>query len=513
MSAAGGLLAEVRSLLALGAEAYTGTAAETRLRRAAERLDEPLRVAVAGKVKAGKSTLLNALLAEELAPTDAGECTRLVTWYVHGQTYRATVHLAAGTEWVAPFQRDAGFVEVDLGGHGVDDVDHVVVECPSARLQDLTLIDTPGIASLTPATSGRALSFLTPSDEAEETPADAVLYLLRHVHEADVALLEAFHDDDLAQPTPVNAIGILSRADEVGAGRLDAMQSARSIAARYRSDPRLRRLCQTVVPVAGLVAEAGATLTEEEFRALARVAEASRAERDALTLSADRFGNAATSIDLTPIDRAHLLARFGLFGIRLSAGLIRHGAAPTAGRLADELSQRSGLDELRRVLQSQFAARAELLKARSALAALAALLRHAPVTGAERLVAQVEQVHAGAHVLAEMRMLHQLRSGAVDLDGDAADAERLLGAEDATVTGRLGLHADASDEEIESALLACLDRWQRRAEHPLSPQPVVDAARVLVRTTEGLIADTRAGPPPEPDPPFRRQPVSDSETG
>ena len=34
-----------------------------------------------GKVKAGKSTLLNALVGEQIAPTDAGECTRIVTWY------------------------------------------------------------------------------------------------------------------------------------------------------------------------------------------------------------------------------------------------------------------------------------------------------------------------------------------------------------------------------------------------------------------------------------------------
>ena len=51
------------------------------LRQQLGRLDEPLRVAIAGKVKAGKSTLLNALVGEQVAPTDAGECTRVVTWY------------------------------------------------------------------------------------------------------------------------------------------------------------------------------------------------------------------------------------------------------------------------------------------------------------------------------------------------------------------------------------------------------------------------------------------------
>ena len=71
-------------------------AAGQRLQAVLDRLDEPLRVAIAGKVKAGKSTLLNALVGEELAPTDAGECTRIVTWYRDGITYRATLRAHAG---------------------------------------------------------------------------------------------------------------------------------------------------------------------------------------------------------------------------------------------------------------------------------------------------------------------------------------------------------------------------------------------------------------------------------
>ena len=58
------------------------------------RLDEPLRVAIAGRVKAGKSTLLNALVGERLAATDAGECTRIVTWYRNALGYRVVAELA-----------------------------------------------------------------------------------------------------------------------------------------------------------------------------------------------------------------------------------------------------------------------------------------------------------------------------------------------------------------------------------------------------------------------------------
>ena len=47
------------------------------LRGHPQRLAEPLRIAIAGMVKAGKSTLLNAIMGEEIAPTDTGECTRM----------------------------------------------------------------------------------------------------------------------------------------------------------------------------------------------------------------------------------------------------------------------------------------------------------------------------------------------------------------------------------------------------------------------------------------------------
>ena len=116
-----------------------------------------------------------------------------------------------------------------------------------------------------------------------------MLYLMRHMHADDLSFLESFHDDELAHPSPVNAIGLLSRADEVAVGRPDAMRVAERIAARYRTDERLRKLCQTVLPVGGLLAETAATLTQDEFEALERLAGHDREQIEALMLSADRF--------------------------------------------------------------------------------------------------------------------------------------------------------------------------------------------------------------------------------
>src|SRR4030095_14131457 len=97
----------------------------------------------------------------------------------------------------------------------------------------------------------------------------------------------------------VNAVAVLSRADEAGVGRIDSMASAQRIAARYRLDPTVRRLAQTVVAGAGLLAQSGATLREPEYKALDAIASAPRDDVEALFLSADRLVQA-----VTPIPRA-----------------------------------------------------------------------------------------------------------------------------------------------------------------------------------------------------------------
>jgi len=60
------------------------------------RLGEPVRVAVVGRVKAGKSTVVNALLGQAVAPTDVSECTKLVNWFRYGQPQRVVVDLEGG---------------------------------------------------------------------------------------------------------------------------------------------------------------------------------------------------------------------------------------------------------------------------------------------------------------------------------------------------------------------------------------------------------------------------------
>jgi hypothetical protein len=459
----------------------------SRLAEARNRLHGPLRLAIAGKVKAGKSTLLNALLGEEIAPTDAGECTKIVTWYAEGPTPEVVVHPLRGEPVSRPWTRESGALEVDLGELSAADVDHIAVTWPTSRLRSITILDTPGIASISADVSARTHQVLE-AVEGRVPVADAVLYLMRHTHASDVRFLESFHDDELAHGTPMNSVGVLSRADEIGSCRLDALEVADRIARRYEADPRMRRLCPIVLPVDGLLAHAAATLREAEYALLNTLAQAPREAADELLLTADRFLSRPSLITMTELEREHLLDRLGLFGVRLSVELIRAAVVHNAGELAAELGRRSGLDRLRSVILAQFEQRSRILKSRSALAVLNEVLRADGCRNSAELRAAVEELSAGTHEFEEVRLLDAVRSGVVELPADRlAELDQLLGGNGHDPVSRLGVEPDSDSEQLRLAALASLSRWQRIAEHPLYPRQAQLAARTATRTLEGLL--------------------------
>jgi hypothetical protein len=483
------LLARTAAVADQAVAAYAGTDAASASVDIRRQLDQPVRVAIAGKVKVGKSTLLNALVGEELAPTDASECTRIVTWYRGSEICQVTAVPIDGEPHPVAFSRERA-LDVDLSEENADSLRWLVVDWPSERLRSMTLVDTPGIASLSADLSRRTTSFL---DASSEDPAsvDAVIYLMRHMHAADVRLLESFHDHDLAQPNPVNCLAVLSRADEIGVCRLDAMNSARTIAARYVSQPAIRRLVQDVVPVAGLLAQAAVTLREEDFRALRALVGAGVTATSPVLGSIQELGAEHSTIDdiVGAPERRVLVERYGLFGVRYAVEWLARAPEATAGQLAAALAEVSGLTHLRQTVVQQISGRSGLLKARSAMTSLARLAQAYPVDG---LAESLEALIAGSHELAELRMLNALRLGAIPLkDEQLAEAEALLERSGQAPAARIGLPTDTDPGEVRRQLLAALDGWQRRAENPLSKQAVVDASRVIIRTYEGMLAETQ----------------------
>lgn len=479
---------QIRELCAQTRTLNLSPAHAERVRTITARLDEPLRVALAGRTKAGKSTLLNALVGERLAASDASECTRIVTWYRHGIAYRVEAALRSGDRVPLPFTRVDGKLEVGLGTANEDDIDHIDVHWPSTKLTNITYVDTPGIASVNEGVSARTFEALM-AESDDPADADAVLYLMRHAHGRDDAFLEAFQDRATAHASPVNAIAILSRADELGGGRPDALQSAEKIAGRYRADARVRGLVATVAPVSGLLAITAQTLQEREAILLRAVAATGPGTLAPALLSADRFLS-EPGVNVTVEDRRHLLDRLGMFGLRYSIAQIRAGNTSTSSDLSQSLLRLSAISRVRQLLEGHFAARARALKARSAVQALRAAADSLRSTGdpqGERMLAAIERLEAGATDLARLRLVHLAMSGAAKLsDSDRLEIDRITA--EAPPAEALGLEPGAGGSAVQSAALAGIQKWRERGNRPLSDPATTEACELATRIYEQIYA-------------------------
>ncbi|HEV7850857.1 MAG TPA: dynamin family protein, partial [Mycobacterium sp.] len=178
------------------------------LDRIGRRLNQPIRIALAGTLKAGKSTLVNALVGEDIAPTDATEATRIVTWFRNGPTPKVTANHRGGRRSNVPIARNGGLT-FDFARLDPQDVVDLDVEWPAAELIDTTIIDTPGTSSLSRDVSQRTLQLLVPDDGVPRV--DAVVFLLRTLNAADIALLKQIGELVGGSSGALGVIGVASR--------------------------------------------------------------------------------------------------------------------------------------------------------------------------------------------------------------------------------------------------------------------------------------------------------------
>jgi hypothetical protein len=469
------LLDQVWALLNRTMEVYRDSPrAMSWLRWQADRLGGPLRLAVLGPPKTGKSTLVNALVGEHVAPLDLGEDSTATVWYLSGANPRVTV-FPSGVEPVElPAERAAGGLRVDLRAWRGRPVDRVVVDWPARSLKATALIDTP------PATEPSAVDALT-------TDTDAMLYLTEHLQATDLRLLQAMHEHPIASAHPVSTLVVLARADEIGGGALDALFSAKQLARQQRRDPRTRALCQDVIAVTGLLAHAGRALPPAEFDALRTLAFAPRAEVDGRLLSADRFAAPDFPVPVEKNLRRSLLDHLGLFGLRLTTALIRQGF-DTQTTLGAELIKRSGLTELRDAITRYLTDRAPALQARSALIALDAVLRNEPRPPAAALAVELERILATAHDFRELRLLSALATGHIPLPAPlSTEAHQLIGGDGVALSVRLALD-DPTPTLLRHTITSALTRWRDHAENPVFAESARTAAATVARTCETMLA-------------------------
>ncbi|MBB4685705.1 GTPase [Amycolatopsis jiangsuensis] len=336
---------------------------------------------------------------------------------------------------------------------------------PSRALRDLELVDDPSPSTLT----------------------DASVQLLRHLEPDELTTLRPTASSTFARQTAVDTVLVLARADETGAGRIDALLTAKQLARRaWREDPVCSGF-QGVIAVAAQLGYGARASTDDEFELLAAFAAVPREELERYLLSVDAFTDPAFPGPVSAETRRSLVTRFSLFGVKLALTLIRTGCDNRL-KLSAELVRRSGLGELQDTIAGCFAARAEALRARTAVISLETVLQAEPRPYSDRLAARVERFSATAHDFRELRLIADIRGGRTALSGEPAEeAVQLLGAQGTTPEERLGLETGSDPQDVYEAGLDAVLRWRHEAERPDRAPAERAAAHVVVRSVEGLL--------------------------
>lgn len=335
--------------------------------------ERPLRVAVVGEFNAGKSTFLNALLGEDVAPTGVLPTTATLHWVAWAPDPFARVVVQGAPDRVVP-HGDLKATLLGLRDQGAR-VDRVYIYAPIERLKRVEILDTPGFNAPDPdhVVAARrafeeahlAIWLLDASHAMKESerrvlteihglgvpvqilvnkadrlkPADLAT-VLAHVNESLIAVGLSSHAPPVAFSARLSLRGRLGDADALAASGWPEVEALLAEHIVDQSDAlRERALRRRALRIASDLAGSAAARAAHD-REDARV---SRARREALLTAASRLRRERAALS-TSIDQAIAAAR-----TELAADLKPLGALPEDRQRADA--------GLREYLRERFVAR------------------------------------------------------------------------------------------------------------------------------------------------------------
>jgi GTPase SAR1 family protein len=478
------------------------------LSRCHQRLQQPMRVAIVGKIKAGKSTFMNALLEEKVVETGAVETTFNVNWLQYGPQRSLTVYYKDEQrppeqmpyESLAELTKHSEDPEVSNCLRGIK---YIQVSYPNPILRTFDLVDTPGLESIYEDDARNTLDFimqhgeeLTVTTHEEAGKADAVLYLFaKGLAELDDSTLKEFQGEIVGQARPFNAIGVLTKVDANWKAYADPVQGVQAITKRLASLPQVRRLFYSILPIAGLLGFGSKTMTAGEFETLLQVAALPAEQFYKIAQAKDRFVKDHPFVPVPQEKRVQLAKRLEMYGINLAYKLINEQGIRERGQLAAALYERSGLPELRKLILSHFGRRAYLIKLSAALSQLevAFIVARQKVRGREReivseLAGKFQMIRLEEHAFQEIEVLGSYYEGKLAFTkGEAEQLLQVTGEYGSGYSERLGMPKDATRAELHWAAEAHLCYWKEKANDFGFDRSTLWAASVIVQSYNRIL--------------------------
>lgn len=241
-----------------------------RLKVLFEKADFPCELAIAGRVKAGKSSFLNALLGEDLALVGTTETTATINFFKYGRPFdsRHPVRVVwddGKEEWQTRQFLDSLQGNTKEVLDRAKRIDHLEYFVENPILHNITLVDTPGTGALVDEHEDRVNAYLSVEKEALRKKhndqsvllkdrADAVIVITEHVPTATTSeLISRFNSNT----SSFNSLGVMTKIDTENVTTQDWHRRCEEYSAM------LKQQLNTIVPVSAGVYRATNRLHDE----------------------------------------------------------------------------------------------------------------------------------------------------------------------------------------------------------------------------------------------------------
>lgn len=331
------------------------------------RMQEPMQLAIVGRISSSKSTLVNAILGKpEVVRTGHGAETFNVSWLKYGND-NAPIKVYFKNGSVKQVERcDWNGWASHKGEESLkNEVKYIEVTSNYDMLKYINIIDTPGLDSTSKVDSENTIEFL------RTVHPDAVVLLFSKSLSGDtLKLIQEFQNSDAGisfSINPMNALGLLSKVDinwdimdDNDAIQTSVSEIRRTLSSRSDVYKSLFR----ILPVSALMGLASYCISEEDisdFKSLASIDD-SKSFTD-LFFSVNDFYNPYDFVSVSTERRKELILKYGLYGIYVCVRAIQKNHYISIQELSQLLREKSGFEAFINLLMSHFGDRASLIKA------------------------------------------------------------------------------------------------------------------------------------------------------
>ena len=390
-------------------------------------LQEPMQLAIVGRISSSKSTLVNAILGKaDVVRTGHEAETFNVSWLKYGRDDEPmTVCFKDGTKVDVPRSTWANWASHSGEEELKTKVSYIEVKSSEEILKTINIIDTPGLDAASQIDSENTKAFL------KQVNPDAVVFLFtKSLTEASLSLIADFQHSDVASTysiNPMNALGVLSKPDLNWnvLNDIDAIAASKDAISRTLSNRNdVRNTLFRILPVSALIGLASYDITEEEFQAFKLIScIQSKTDQMMMFMSADAFINSKVLKDLSSDCKRKMMQKYGLYGIHLATKLLRKSSETTISQLQGYLRENSGFSQFFDTLYSHFGDRARVIKAQKSMVSLFDACNKDNQSAdpesqsvIDKVRKRVTSVQDDLHDLKEMALLNLIYEGKVKLE-------------------------------------------------------------------------------------------------